>query len=79
MQAVKVVRFHPRNLWRVGPIGSSQRTVRRLAEPGTYADGCGLYAAVTRSDTKNWMLRYTSPGRRAATNQDAKTRQAPVV
>lgn len=38
--------------------------VRRMAAPGLYADGNGLYLQVTKTGAKSWIYRYQLHGRR---------------
>jgi integrase len=37
--------------------------VQKLKEPGTYADGAGLYLQVTGKNAKSWILRYSLLGK----------------
>src|SRR6266403_5912532 len=37
--------------------------VARLAEPGMYADGAGLYLQVTGAGAKSWLYRFSLHGR----------------
>ncbi len=38
--------------------------IRKLATPGRYGDGNGLYLVVDRSGAKRWVLRTVVQGRR---------------
>jgi integrase len=42
--------------------------VTKAKEPGLYADGLGLYLAVSRWKTKSWIFRFRMPG--ASSNRD---------
>jgi hypothetical protein len=42
------------------------KDVERLAEPGRYGDGRGLYLQITPAGVRSWVLRYERGGRERA-------------
>ena len=42
------------------------KQVAKIAEPGRYGDGKGLYLQVTPTGARSWLLRYERGGRERA-------------